>query len=63
MGKPFNRREFFKSVSYYIEKGYGTYNDMLSMSMRDIIEIKVGLESKQQEKQLADSLGDLKDLV
>lgn len=45
------------NIGYYIEKGWGTYKELISLSMRDISEIKIGIESKQQEEQLAKALG------
>ena len=56
-GKPFNRKEFFMNLDYYVEKGWGTYTELINLSMRDIIEIKVGIESKMQEEKVAKSLG------
>ena len=45
------------NLDYYVEKGWGTYKELIELSMRDILEIKVGIESKMQEKKLAESLG------
>jgi hypothetical protein len=56
-GKPFDRKDFFMNIGYYIEKGWGTYKELISLSMRDISEIKIGIESKMQEEQLAKALG------
>ena len=56
-GKPFDRKDFFMNIGYYIEKGWGTYKELISLSMRDIAEIKIGIESKMQEEQLAKALG------
>jgi ribosome-binding factor A len=38
-GKPFDRKDFFMNIGYYIEKGWGTYKELISLSMRDISEI------------------------
>ena len=46
------------NIGYYIEKGWGTYKELISLSMRDISEIKIGIESRLQEDQLSKSLGD-----
>lgn len=56
-GKPFDRKDFFMNIGYYIEKGWGTYKELISLSMRDISEIKIGIESKMQEEQIAKALG------
>ena len=56
-GKPFDRKDFFMNIGYYIEKGWGTYKELISLSMRDISEIKIGIESRLQEDQLSKSLG------
>ena len=45
------------NIGYYIEKGWGTYQELINLSMRDIAEIKIGIESKQQEEQLSKALG------
>lgn len=45
------------NLDYYVEKGWGTYAELINLSMRDILEIKVGIESKLQEEKLAESLG------
>ena len=44
------------NIGYYVEKGWGTYKELISLSMRDIAEIKIGIESKQQEEQLFNAL-------
>lgn len=41
------------NIGYYVEKGWGTYKDLISLTMRDIAEIKVGIESRQQEDQVS----------
>lgn len=56
-GKPFDRKDFFMNIGYYIEKGWGSYKELISLSMRDISEIKIGIESKMQEEQIAKALG------
>ena len=56
-GKPFDRKDFFMNIGYYIEKGWGSYKELISLSMRDIAEIKIGIESKQQEDMLSKALG------
>ena len=48
------------NISYYIEKGWGSYNELIKLSMRDFSEIKIGLESKLQEEQIAQALSDSK---
>ena len=45
------------NIGYYIEKGWGSYKELISLSMRDISEIKIGIESKQQEDMLSKALG------
>lgn len=46
-------------LSYYIEKGYCSYKEALEMSMRDFIELRVAIESKQQEEQISKLSGGL----
>lgn len=45
------------SIDYYVEKGWGTYKELISLTMRDLSEIKIGIESRRQEEELAKSLG------
>ena len=45
------------NLDYYVEKGWGTYKELIELSMRDIIEIRIGIESKLQEEKVAKSLG------
>ena len=45
------------NIGYYVEKGWGSYKELISLSMRDISEIKIGIESKQQEDMLSKALG------
>ena len=45
------------NIGYYIEKGWGSYKELISLTMRDIAEIKIGIESRQQEEVLSKSLG------
>jgi len=40
---------------YYIEHHWGTYNDLVQLSMRDLIEIRIGIESKKQEEQIQEA--------
>lgn len=56
-GKPFDRKDFFMNIGYYIKKGWGSYKELISLSLRDISEIKIGIESKQQEEMLEKALG------
>ena len=41
-----------KNLSYYIEKGWGSYKELISLTMKDFIEIRIGIESKQQEEMI-----------
>ena len=51
-GKPFDRKDFLKNLSYYVEKGWGSYKELIELSMKDFIEIRVGIISKMQEEQI-----------
>lgn len=42
------------NISYYVEKGWGSYSELIELSMKDFLEIKVGLESKAAEEKLAE---------
>ena len=44
------------ALSSYIEKGWGSYNELVNLSMKDFIEIHIAIESKQQEDQIQKSI-------
>ncbi len=44
-------------VGSYIDAGWGTYSELIQLSMYDLREIKIGIESKQQEEKLNRALG------
>lgn len=56
-GKPFSRLNFLENIEYYIEKGWGSYNELIEMTVKDFVEIRVGLESKMNREKLEKSLG------
>ena len=48
--------DFLKNISYYVENGWGSYNELINLTMKDFIEIKIGLESKANEEKLEESV-------
>lgn len=56
-GKPFSRLSFLENVSYYVEKGWGSYFELINMTVKDFVEIRIGLESKMNKEKLEKSLG------
>jgi len=44
-----------KNLGYYVEKGWGSYKELISLTMKDFIEIGIGIESKMQEEMLEKS--------
>ena len=52
-GKPFDRKRFFMEIGDYIEKGWFSYDEVLNYTIRDLSEIKIGIESRQQEETVA----------
>ena len=56
LGRPFNRRDFFKDIDYYVKNCYGSYKELISLTIRDISELKIGIQSKQQEQDLEKAL-------
>ena len=44
-------------IGAYIEAGWGSYNELIQLSMYDLREIKIGIESKQQEEKVSHALG------
>lgn len=53
-GKPFDRKKFLMDIGDYIKAGWGTYKELINLTIRDISEIKIGIESRQQEDQLSE---------
>ena len=41
----------------YVKDGWGSYKEFTELSMRDIAEIRISIESRMQEEKLAKSLG------
>ena len=39
-------------MSFFIENNYGNYSELIELSVRDLTEIKIGIESKKQEDTL-----------
>ena len=39
-------------VAYYVEHGWGSYKELIELSMKDFLEIKIAIVSKQQEEML-----------
>ena len=56
LGRPFNRRDFFKDIEYNVKNDYGSYKELISLTIRDISELKIGIQSKQQEQDLEKAL-------
>lgn len=56
MGKPFSRKKFLMEIIDYIEKGWGSYNELIQLSMLELRDIKVSIESRMQEEQLQRAL-------
>ena len=56
MGEPFDRLDFYKNVSYYVEHHWGSYLELIEMTMKDFIEISIGLKSKEREEELNQSI-------
>ena len=40
-------------IGDYVEKGWGSYTELINLTIRDLSEIKIGVESRQQEDQVA----------
>lgn len=56
MGDPFSRLDFLKNLPYFIEHGWGSYNELIELTMKDFIEIVIGIESREREAELEKSL-------
>ena len=40
-------------IGDYIEKGWFSYDEVMNYTIRDLSEIKIGIESRQQEETVA----------
>ena len=56
MFKPLDRKELLMLVDTYIQQKYGTYKELISLTLRDLVEIGIAIESKEQEQQIAEAL-------
>ena len=43
-------------VDSFIRAGYGHYKDILSLTLKDLIELEVVIKSKQDEEKLSQAL-------
>ena len=41
-----------------MEKGWGSYNELIDLSMKDFIEIRIALESKANKEKLEQSVAE-----
>lgn len=57
MFKAFDRKEILMLIDTYVQKHYGSYKELISLTMRDLIEIGIAIRSKEQEEQLSEALG------
>lgn len=44
-------------VGDYIKAGWGSYSELIQLTMYDLREIRIGIESRQQEEKLLQALG------
>lgn len=44
-------------IGDFIKAGWGSYTELIELTIRDLREIKIGIESRQQEEQLSKALG------
>ena len=56
-GHPFSRKRFLMEVGDYIKAGWGSYSELIQLTMYDLREIRIGIESRQQEEKLLQALG------
>lgn len=52
MGHPFDRKRLLMLFEYYVTHGWGSYKELCELTMYDLKEIKVAIESKRQEEKL-----------
>ena len=56
---PFNRKELLSVIDSFIKLRYGSFESLLNLSVRDISEINIALESKAKEQQVEELLSGL----
>ena len=47
------------NLIYYLDHGWGTYKELIELTMKDFIEFRIAIESKQQEEQVSQITGGL----
>ena len=52
LGKPFDRKRLFMLFEYYISKGWGSFEELCNLTMYDLREIQIAIESRRQEEKL-----------
>lgn len=52
MFKSFDRKKIMLILDKLIEKKYGSYNDLIQLTIQEITDILKVLESKKQEQQI-----------
>ena len=54
--KPFDRKQMLMYIDNFIKAGYGHYKDIVSLTLKDLIELEVVIKSKQDEEKLSQAL-------
>ena len=54
MFSSFDRKEVLMQIDEFIKKRYGSYKELISLTLKDLNEISIAIKSKEAEAQLAD---------
>lgn len=52
LGSPFDRKTALILITTFVERGYGSYNELIDLTMKDLIELQIAIDSREKEKQL-----------
>ena len=58
-GKPFDRKKTLCSLEFYVEHHWGSYEELINLTVKDLREIKIAVESNRQEEQIEQIRGGL----
>ena len=50
---PFDRKRVLMTIDELIQKHYGSYKELITLTIKDLNEINIVLESKEAEEKLA----------
>ena len=57
LGRPFDRKQALMYIDKFIGLHYGSYSELIQLTVRDLAEIDIALDSKAKEAQISSLLG------